>query len=254
MSQSTAIAPRREDKTTVVVQQAGKQSWWTSLTPAQRKIITSTAIALGISVIAVAAFYFGNQIIKEKVANHEQSKSLGEDQHATWAKQISNAFINDYKPGTNEVLLRKTLREIPSMEDFNKVSDSYKRMTEGKELVADMTGELSHTEYTEMLAIIKSKPEKAKDAKKGVPIYDPKGWAQRINAAVNYQTWGMFWGTDIDAIDAVVLEMPSQQAFIDTASEYRNLYGVSIMDDLEGDLSEDELNKYRSMVLSKPKK
>ncbi|MBI3133632.1 MAG: hypothetical protein HYZ14_03055 [Bacteroidetes bacterium] len=254
MSQSKAIAQQREDKTTVVVQQAGKQSWWTSLTPGQRKIITSTAIALGISVIAVAAFYFGNKIIKEKVASHEQSKSLGEDQHATWAKQISNAFINDYKPGTNEPLLRKTLREIPSREDFEKVSDSYRRMTEGKELVSDMTGELSQTEYTEMLAIIKSKPEKAKDAKKGVAVYDPKGWAQRINAAVNYQTWGMFWGTDIDAIDAVVLEIPTQQAFLDTAKEYEIEYGVKIMDDLGGDLSAEEMNKYRRMVLSKPRK
>ena len=117
-----------------------------------------------------------------------------------------------------------------------------------------MTGELKQTEYNEMLAIINSKPEKAKDAKKGAVIYDPHGWAKRINAAINYNWGGLFWGTDEDAITAVVMELPTQAAFVDTATVYKAEFGTAIMEDLAGDIGATEIAKYRQMILQKPKK
>jgi len=254
MSQSADIAPRRQDKTTVVVQQAGKQTWWTSLTPEQRKIVSNVAIGLGISLAALTAIYFGNKFIRNKIANVEESKSLGRDDHATWAKQIKNSFDNNGWWGTDTVLLRNTLREIPSKEDFKKVQVSFNKLYSGENMIDSMTGELKQTEYNEMLAIINSKPEKAKDAKKGIPIYDPHGWAQRINAAINYNWAGLFWGTDEEAITAVVIEMPTQQSFLDTAKVYSTTYGTSLMADLRGDIDESEIDKYKSIILLKPKK
>jgi len=254
MNQDSTIAPETKDSTTVVVQQAEKLSWWQSLTPEQRKVVSSIAIALGISLVAAVAIHFGMKFVRNKIANSEENKSLGRDKHATWAKQIKNSFDNNGWWGTDEVLLRNTLREIPSKEDFKKVQTSYRKLYSGSNLIEDMTSELKQTEYNEMLAIINAKPEKAKDAKKGVEIYDPHGWAKRFNAAVNYNWLGLFWGTDEDAITAVVLELPSQQAYLDTAAVYQDMYGVSLLEDLKGDLSDDEIAKYTKMILKKPKK
>ena len=241
----------RTGSTSVVVQ-SGKQGWWASLTPEQRKIVANIAIALGISLTAALAIYFGSKFVRGKIANAEETKSLGEDEHATWAKQIKNAFDNNGWWGTDTVLLRNTLRTIPSKEDFKKVQNSYNKLYKGENLVNTMTGELKQTEYDEMLAIINSKPEKAKDAKKGAVIYDPQGWAQRLHSAVNYSWAGLFWGTDEDAITAVILEMPSQTAFVDTANVYKQTYGTLLMDDLMGDLDTFEIAKYTRMVREKP--
>lgn len=255
MSQDqVAIAPMKKETPTVAVQRDGKQTWWQSLPPKQRNIINGLAIALGISLVAAVAIYFGISVVRKQVSKAEENKSLGTSKHATWAKQIKNSFENNGWWGTDEVLLRNTLREIPSKEDFKKVSISYKKLFKGRSMVQDMTGELKTTEYNEMLAIINAKPEKAKDAKKGVAFYDPHGWAKRINAAVSYAWIGLMWGTDEDAITAVFLEFPSQQAYYDTASVYKDMYGVSLMTDLKGDLSSYYINKYQNMVKGKPKK
>ncbi|MEZ4921877.1 MAG: hypothetical protein R2780_01785 [Crocinitomicaceae bacterium] len=253
MKEEAVKAPKRSDNATVVVQ-TEKQGWWQSLSPEQRKIITNVAIALGISLVAAAAIWFGIRMVRNQIANSEENKSFGKDKHATWAKQIKNAFDNNGWWGTDEELLRRTLREIPSKEDFKKVQASYRKLYTGANLVEDMTGELKQTEYNEMLAIINAKPEKAKDAKNGVVIYDPYGWAKRINAAVNYQWLGLFWGTDEDAIMAVAQEMPTQQAYFDTAQAYFSTYGVGLMTDLKGDLDSATLNQLRKVIVSKPAK
>lgn len=234
-------------------QRVENQSWWSSLPPKQRNLISGFAIALGISLVAAVAIYFGVNTVRKQVAKVEESKSLGASNHATWAKQIKNAFDNDGWWGTDEVLLRNTLREIPSKEDFKKVSVSYKKLFTGRSLVQDMTSELKTTEYNEMLAIISAKPEKASDAKKGIVSYDPHSWAKRINAAVSYAWLGLMWGTDEEAITAVFLEFPTQQAYHDTASVYKDMYGVTLMEDLEGDLSSYYLTKYKNIVMKLPK-
>jgi hypothetical protein len=253
MRQSAAIAPQGSNQPSTS-SQAAKQTWWSSLSPEQRKFISNVAIGLGISVVALVGIYFATKVVRNKIANVEESKSLGRDDHATWAKQIKNAFDNNGWLGTDEVLLRNTLREIPSKEDFRKVQTSYNKLYKGENLIDTMTGELKQTEYNEMLAIVNSKPEKSKDAKKGVVIYDPHGWAKRLNAAINYSWIGLFWGTDEDAINAVVMELPSQQAFLDTAQVYKDTYGVALMEDLAGDLDSATIDKYRKLIIAKPKK
>lgn len=252
MNQEVTKAPEK-DNTQVVIQQAEKQTWWSSLTPEQRKIVTTISIALGISLVAAVTIYFGVKFFRNQVANQEQNQSLGQDKHATWAKQFKNSFDNNGWWGTDEELLRNTLREIPSKEDFRKVQVSYRKLYKGENLIEVMTSELKQTEYNEMLAILNSKPEKAKEAKEGVVIYDPHGWAKRINAAVNYASLGLFWGTDKPAITAVFLELPTQKAYADMANVYEDLYGVTLYSDLAGDLYESEILDYIKMVKKKPK-
>lgn len=226
-----------------------QRSWWGSLTQKQRDAIIWTAIALGISILALIAIKFASHKFKTVAASHEQDQSFGEDLHATWAKQCKLAFDNDGWWGTDESALRKVIIAIPSQEDFEKVQQSYKKLYKGRNLVEDMTDELKTTEYNEMLAILSSKPKKAKDAT-GAPIYNPQAWATRLyNAMSIYYGW-IFPGTDEDAILAVFAEMPSKKAFSDTKQAYYVQYGVSLEDDLDGDL--DWSMDWRSIIAKKP--
>lgn len=226
-----------------------KPGMWGSLTDGQRKTISNIAIGLGISLIAAVAIYFGRKAYHNITANFEASKSLGGDKYATWAKQIKNAFDNNGWYGTDEVLLRRVIREIPSKTDLKKVAKSYSKLFKGANLVTDMTEELKQTEYEEMLAIIDAKPEKAKDGAK--PIYSPSSWARRINAAISYNWLGLFWGTDEDAIKAVFMEMPTQKAYWDTKKAYQNKYGADMYQELKEDM--DDLHTYLKIIWRKPK-
>lgn len=241
----------RSDFDTRPLQQQKKDSWYASLSPEQKKIISWTAIGLGLSLVAAAVFLAARGIVRKGVSKSEEGKSLGSDQHATWAKQIRNSFDNNGWWGTDEVLLRNTLREIPSQEDFKAVTKSYSKIYKGASLVNDMTAELKQTEYDEMLAIIKSKPSKKKDVVPGQKTYDPVGWAKRIYAALSYNWLGVFWGTDEEAIKAVFIEMPTQKAYWDTKAKYRKMYGVNMYNDMKADM--DDLHGYLKIIWRKPK-
>lgn len=253
MNRETTIEPREKQDSTTVVVQSEHESGWQSLSEKQRQIIVSTAIVLGISVVTVVGFMFGRKLIRDLVSKNEQGKSFGKDKYSTWAKQIKNAFDNNGWWGTNEVLLRTVLKEIPSQEDFLKVVKAYRKLFVGKNMIEDMTKELKDTEYNEMLAIVKSKPKRTRDVQEGARIYDPEGWAIRLNAAVNYEWLGFGWGTDTEAIKAVTDEIPTQRAFFDTAKVYEQKYGVKLMDDLQGDLSSSDLTAFKKAILDKPK-
>ena len=103
-------------------------------------------------------------------------------------------------------------------------------------------------EHTFQLTIKNAKPEKAKGAE-SVKIYDPQGWAKRLNAAVNYTWVGFMPGTDEDAIKTVFREFPNKKAFYDTAAAYKRMYGTSLSADLDGDL--DWSMNWRAMIKKK---
>lgn len=239
------------DKSTIkYMEQSQAKSWWSKLSPKQQALITNIAVWSGISLLAAVTLFFGVRFVKKHVANHEKGKSFGDDKWATWADQIKNAISNDgVYFGTDEVALRKVLVAIPSKQDYEKVERSYKKQFNDN-MTEAIRGDLSTSEYDEMLAIINSKPLKAKDA--GAPIYDPHGWAKRLNAAFNYETWGFLWGTDKEAIRAVIKEMPTRQAYLDTAEAYEEEFGVKLMDDIKGDLSPYEIVEFAKMLEKKP--
>ena len=220
---------------TPLITDYNQRSWWQSLPQKQRDIIVGTAIFLGISVLALIAIKYGYHKYKQIVGNKTESKSFGEDIHATWAKQLIMAFENDGWWGTDVEAVRKVILDIPSKEDFVKVQKAYKDLPNGGNLVEDLTDELKATEFNEMLAILQAKPEKSSDA--GVPIYNPYAWATRLYNAVRITYMG-FPGTDEAAIRAVFAEMPSQQAFTDTEQAYGELYpsAATLEEDLDDDL------------------
>jgi hypothetical protein len=212
-----------------------KQSWWNNLTEKQRQTIVSFALVLGISVVSLIAIKFAHGQYQNIVANRAENNSFGNDEPTTWAKQFKMAFLNNGWWGTDEEAVRQTLIEIPSKEDFRKVQTAYRKLYKGENLIEKLTDELKSTEFNEMLAILQSKPERAKDA--GAKIYDPHNWAKRLYNAMSIYYMGIIPGTDEGAIRAVFGEIPSQKAFEDTEQAYQTLYNTSLEEDLDGDLN-----------------
>lgn len=221
-----------------------KQGFLKNASPKQRKIIVGTGITLGLSAIALLIIHFGVKKGKKIISKIEQGKVLS-DQHAFWAKQFKIAFLNGgWGAGTIEKIVRETMLEIPSKDDFEKVEKSYARMFNGEVLSTTLEKELSHTEYAEIVAIQNSKPQKAKDAQKGVAIFDPDGWAIRINAGVSYQWLGIGWGTDWEAIKRVILEMKNagaKRSWEATELEYFQKFATALRADLKGDLNNSQI-------------
>lgn len=240
-----------EETTKIVVQTDNKEGWWNSLSTGTKRVVATFAALAGMSLITYIAYLYAKKVVRDKRAKEEEKKSFGNDKHATWAKLFKQGIDNDGWWGTDVPLIRQTMRDIPTQEDFNKVVVSYAKMYKGANLIADLTDDLTKLEYQEMMAIKNGKPKTAKD-NTGKRIYDPTGWAKRIHAAVNYTWFGFLPGTDEDAIKAVFQEFPSRKAFYDTATSYRKLYAVSLYSDLDGDL--DWSWDWRAALKKKPPK
>ena len=69
-------------------------------------------------------------------------------------------------------------------------------------------------------------------------------WSRRIKAAFDY-TWagGLFDGTDIEAVKAVFIEIPTQTDFKNMAKVYQQVYGADLEEELdsEEDFLDDDL-------------
>jgi hypothetical protein len=219
----------------IVIDSDNGKGVWNNLGRDERKVYSSLIAGLVGLAVAGGVIWLVDRKIKKVRAEKEETKSFGIDKHATWAKQFKLAFLNDGWWGTDVPLVRRTMRAIPSKEDFRKVQASYKALFKGANLIADLSDELTKLEYEEMLAIKNAKPEKAKDA--STKVYDPVGWAKRLHAALSYTWLGFLPGTDEDAIKTVFIEIPTQKAFYKTALSYRKMYGTSLWTDLDGDLN-----------------
>ena len=226
---------------------------WSSLNENQRNWIIWTGIGLGITGLGILGFHMIRKNVLERKAFITENKAFGDDKHATWAKQFQLAFENDmWGLGTNEELVRTTMLEIPSIEDYEKVEKAYKQLTKTGSLAEDLASELSATEYDEMLAIKQQKVKKAKDAT-GKPTYSPVSWAIRLRAAIDY-TWLGMPGTDEEAILAVFGEMPDQRAYFKTKKAYANRYtGRNLSKDLSGDLDPYYSFDWKKILFAMPK-
>lgn len=211
-----------------------QQTWWSSLPLWERRLVASLALLAGVSLLSYVAFLFVQRQIRKARAEKEQTASFGTDKYATWAKQFKQAFDNDGWWGTDVPLVRSTMRAIPTKDDFTKVQESYKRMYKGANLIVDMSDELTRMEYQEMLAIRSAKPKNTED--KSIRRFSPSSLARRFYAALNYTWLGYLPGTDEAAVKSVFHDIPSQQAFKDTAYVYRKDFGTSLRTDLDGDL------------------
>lgn len=243
--------PSRRGESANIVVQTDKQGWWSSLPSGVKGVVATFAALSGMSLILYLQYLYVKKLARDKREKEEQKKSFGKDRYATWAKLLKQGIDNDGWWGTDVPLIRRTIREIPSQEDFDAVEKSYARMYRGASLIKDLTDDLTKLEYQEMMAIKNGKPKTAKDSK-GKKIYDPKGWAKRIYAAVSYTWIGFMPGTDLDAIKTVFHEIPSRKAFNETATEYRKMYAANLWTDLDGDL--DWSWDWRAALRKKPPK
>lgn len=205
-------------------------------------------------VVLGGSFFIGRTIIRKARATSEEKKTYDESNPAAYAKQIKMAFENDnyFGWGTDEEALRRTVRAIPSKDEFRKVINSYQKLY-ARSMMADMQDELSTTEYNEMLAIIAGKPDRGTaQIQRPLTAGQYLSWAKRLKAAFDITYW-MLPGTDEDAIKAVFLEMPTQDAFWQTAQVYKNEYGRELMSDLKSELEIWEWAGMMGLIDKKPK-
>jgi hypothetical protein len=182
--------------------------------------------------------YFGWKLITDKISDRENKGSLDNEDPAYYAKQFKIGFDNNNWYGSDTETVRETMLAIPSKDFFEKVAQSYQRQYKSS-LYKDLEAKLKSTEYQEMQAIYKVKPQKT-GGSNAAPIYDPYAWATRIHAAVNYETWGVAWGTDEEAIKQVIREIPNQSAWNDLKAAYESKYSLDIGEEIDGDLDSDE--------------
>lgn len=203
-------------------------------------------ILLGGTVILV------RNTVRKRQAEQQQRLTYQDGSAATYAKQIKMAFDNDGWWGTNTAGLRAAIVRIPTKQSFRDVMDSYRKMYQ-RSMLADMESELQASEYNEMLSIIAAKPERHNTGGAvAITIQHLQGWAGRLKAAFE-KRYGFLPGTDEDAIRAVFMEMPTQAAFMQTASVYRSIYGRDLSADLRGELEFWEYQPYMQIISQKPK-
>lgn len=192
--------------------------------------------------------YLGWKLVTDKISNLENRGSLDNQDPAYYAKQFRIGFDNNNWYGSDTETVRETMLAIPSKDFFEKVAQSYQRQYKSS-LYKDLEDKLKSTEYQEMQAIYKIKPQKS-GGSNAAPIYDPYAWATRIHAAVSYETMGLFWGTDLNAIKQVIREVSSQSQWNDLKAAYQAKYSVSVEDDIDGDVSDWEYD-FRSELRKK---
>lgn len=211
-----------------------------------KEVVIYTAIGL---VLVGGTLYIGNKLLHKGISNTEEKKALEPNSTTSQAKQLKMAFDNDGWWGTDEELIRRTLRGLPDKKTYKEVAASYKKLYNSP-LTKDMQDELTSTEYDEMMNILAAKPE---EYKKGTPVnYNYLAWAKRIRSAVSVYYW-IFPGTDEDAIKAVYLEIPTQAAFSKVKSAYKNEYGDDMMTDITGDLDLISIVELQTLISKKPK-
>jgi hypothetical protein len=214
---------------------------------------TVTYSILGVVVLG-GSFFVGRSLVRRARSTGEEKKTYEEGNEATFAKQLKMAFDNDmwFGWGTDEEAIRKTLKAVPSKDVFRKVINSYQKLY-ARSLMKDMQDELTSTEYSEMLAIIGSKPDRGNTLI--TPVLSQTqylSWAKRLRAAFKI-TYGPFPGTDEDAIKAVFMEIPTQAAFGQVALAYKTEYGDDLMKDLQSELEFYEIGPMLNIIAKKPK-
>jgi hypothetical protein len=208
---------------------------------------------LGLVVIG-GSFFIGRSILRRARSTSEEKKTYLEGNAATYAKQIKMAFENDnyFGWGVDKKALRRIVLDIPSKTEFKKVINSYQKLYH-RAMMADMKSKLKSTEYNEMLAIIAAKPESGTQLAQAKPSpVQYESWAKRLKAAFDI-TYGIFPGTDEDAIKAVFLEMQTQADFWKTAEVYKKLFGDDLVKDLKSELEFWEIGPMMDILNKKPK-
>lgn len=157
--------------------------------------------------------------------------------------------------GTDEVLLRDTLRAIPHRAFLDRVKSVYQTGT-GESLLLAIEADVSSQLWQELLMIINSKPKNQREAKqRGPSYYDTQmveRWAIRIKMACDYElAFFLPWGVDYPGIEAVFEEIPYARILCGINRYYRDNYHMSLWAELSDELSTEELQKLFDLIKDK---
>lgn len=121
-----------------------------------KTVVVYSTVGIG---AATGLFFLARHFYKKSRANQSEKRSLEEGDPATVAKQLKMAFDNDnyFGWGTNEEMILKLFRELPSKNMYSKVQKEYFRLY-NRSLNADLEEEMSSEEYNELIRILNAKP------------------------------------------------------------------------------------------------
>lgn len=227
-----------------------RSAYLTQTHPPQEGTTWKTVLAygMGITLVGGAGAFLIGRYLKDQKERQSDNKSLIPGSPQTIAKQLKMAFENNYVPGTDLVKLRELFQNLKSIEQFDEVVKEYHKQFDSN-LLADMKGELSTSEYEEMLYIKAAKPQKEGQT---VPLlHKQRAWAYRLKAAFD-KTYGFIPSVDKAAIEAVFEEIPTQTVFMGMAKMYQIQFKRPLVTDLRSKLGLD-YNIYMLRIAKKPK-
>lgn len=76
-------------------------------------------------------------------------------------------------------------------------------------------------------------------------------FAKRLKMAFDNDGW---WGTDVEAVRRVFVEMQSKDVFVETIKSYKKLYARNLVEDLTDELTTSEYNEVQNILANKPQK
>lgn len=203
---------------------------------------------IGLGVVSGLVLLTRRMIRKSKKANSD-AKSFEAGSPEAISSQIKLALENKNRIGINLTQLRQILIAIPSKSQMQAIRTAYSNQYQSL-MNDDIKNKLSLSEYDELLAIMDGKPEKTGSVPTAVQY---KAWARRLDAAFR-KTFSVFPDTDKEAITAVFVEVPSQQAFIEVAKSYNTQFKPKdCIRELKSELGGDYL-KFMALITNKRKK
>jgi hypothetical protein len=231
-------------------------------TPAvrQENHLRNTAIAVaGVALGGGLLFLVGREVYRSLAEEAALNRTDDEARPENFAQRLYNAFFpgTPFGIGTDEVLVRDTIRAVPHRKFWEDVKSGYKRLSRGRSLMEDMAGELSVQMKREIDLILSMLPDNARDAANRDPMAvstaQLEAWAERLKQAADYEaSWAWPYGTDEEAIYAVLEELPLARFACDLDRVYRRMHGHGLLQMLVEEMEGEELNKAYRIILNKP--
>ncbi|MGZ4063836.1 MAG: hypothetical protein ACXVP0_12760, partial [Bacteroidia bacterium] len=150
----------------------------------------------------------------------------------------------------NMTELRRIMTDLKSQEEWDQIATKFNDEY-GEELPRTMEKILESSENLELIAIKSAKPLKAGQKVAGDVLY--KAWAERFKYAFDLKHVILFNGVDLEAIQMVMREIPTQRAFINVGVAYnKNKFG-DLLPTLKSKLSTSEYYDVMKKLTDKPK-
>jgi hypothetical protein len=220
--------------------------------------LVRTIVIGGLTILGGGAmFLLGRSMLRNIGFRASVNRSDNTSSADNFAQRLQNAFNPDtpFGWGTDEELIRNTIREVPHKKFWEDVKGAYKRLTKGGNLMADLASELSRTEKREIDLILSALPANAQEAKNPLQVTPQRldAWAERIRQAALYESSFITpWGTDEEAIYAVLHELPLAKTACQLEFVYRKKFGKGLLQELTDEMDSEEMAKVYQIIMQKP--